>query len=54
MVFDLATVKDRATYERPGERSTGMKYVVVNGTLVIDKGALVPGVLPGKGIVSNQ
>jgi N-acyl-D-aspartate/D-glutamate deacylase len=54
VVFDLATVKDRATYERPGERSTGMKFVVVNGALVIDKGALVPGVLPGKGIVSNQ
>ncbi|MBL8266821.1 amidohydrolase family protein [Steroidobacter sp.] len=53
VVFDPATVTDRATYERPTERATGMRYVLVNGTLVIDKGALVSGVLPGKGIVSD-
>lgn len=53
VVFDPATVTDRATYERPSERATGMRYVLVNGTLVIDKGALVSGVLPGKGIVSD-
>jgi N-acyl-D-aspartate/D-glutamate deacylase len=54
VVFDLAKITDRATYERPSERSTGMQFVVVNGSLVIDKGALVPGALPGKGIVSGQ
>lgn len=54
VVFDPATVTDRATYERPSERSTGMRFVVVNGVVVIDKGSLVPGVLPGKGIVSDQ
>jgi N-acyl-D-aspartate/D-glutamate deacylase len=51
VVFDPATVTDRATYEHPKEHSSGMQFVVVNGVLVIDKGALVPGVLPGKGIV---
>jgi N-acyl-D-aspartate/D-glutamate deacylase len=54
VVFDPATVTDRATYERPKEHSTGMQFLVVNGVLVIDKGALVPGVLPGWGIVSAQ
>jgi N-acyl-D-aspartate/D-glutamate deacylase len=54
VVFDPATVSDRATYERPTERSTGMRYVLVNGVLVIDKGALVSGVLPGRSIVSGQ
>jgi N-acyl-D-aspartate/D-glutamate deacylase len=54
VVFDPATVADHATYEHPTERSTGMRYVVVNGVLVIDRGALVPGVLPGRGILSNQ
>jgi len=54
VVFDAATVTDRATYERPKEHSTCMQFVVVNGVLVIDKGALVPGVLPGRGIVSAQ
>jgi hypothetical protein len=54
VVFDPATVSDRATYERPTERSTGMRYVAVNGVLVIDNGALVSGVLPGQSIVSAQ
>jgi N-acyl-D-aspartate/D-glutamate deacylase len=54
VVFDPATVTDRATYERSGEHSTGMQFVVVNGLLVIDKGSLVPGVLPGRSIVSGQ
>lgn len=54
VVFDPATVTDRATYERPSERSTGMRFVVVNGVVIIDKGSLVPGVLPGKGIVSDR
>lgn len=53
VIFDPATVTDRATYERPRERSSGMRFVLVNGQLVIDKGALVPGVLPGKGILSG-
>src|SRR5262249_19130463 len=54
VVFDPATVTDRASYEHPTEHSTGMRFVVVNGVLVIDKGAVVSGVLPGKGIVSGQ
>jgi len=47
VVFDPVTVADRATYEHPNERSVGMRYVLVNGVPVIDKGALVQGVLPG-------
>ena len=54
VVFDPATVTDRATYEHPTELSTGMRFVLVNGVLVIDNGALVPGVLPGAAIVSDQ
>lgn len=50
VVFDLATVADRATYEHPNERSVGMRYVLVNGVPVIDKGALVQGSLPGTAI----
>ncbi|MBS0421734.1 MAG: amidohydrolase family protein [Proteobacteria bacterium] len=54
VVFDPATVTDRSTYEHPNEHSTGMKYVLVNGIPVIDKGALVSGVYPGKAIVSRR
>jgi len=50
VVFDPATVTDRATYEHPNEHSTGMRYVLVNGVPVIDKGAMVQGVYPGVAI----
>ena len=53
VVFDPATVTDRATYEHPAERSSGMRYVVVNGVPVISGGELVPGALPGRSIVSS-
>ena len=36
VVFDAATVKDLATYEKPHQYSTGFKYVLVNGQVVID------------------
>lgn len=54
VVFNPATVTDRASYEHPEEHSTGMQFVVVNGVVVIDRGALVLGALPGKAIVAAQ
>ena len=50
VVFDPAAVTDRATYEHPNEHSIGMRYVLVNGVPVIDKGAVVQGVYPGAAI----
>lgn len=37
-IFDLATLEDRATYERPTEYSTGIEWVLVNGVVTIDRG----------------
>jgi N-acyl-D-amino-acid deacylase len=37
-VFDLAKVKDTATYEKPHSYAEGMVYVLVNGHLAIDQG----------------
>ena len=37
-VFDPATVIDRATYDRPSERSEGIRFVVVNGGLALRDG----------------
>jgi N-acyl-D-aspartate/D-glutamate deacylase len=52
-VFDAARVIDKATFENPHQYPVGIEYVLVNGTLVIDKGQHLgtrPGrVLHGKG-----
>lgn len=47
-VFDPETIIDRATVDKPAQTSTGIEYVVVNGSLVIDGGKLDPGALPGR------
>ena len=49
-VFDPATVIDRATFENPAQYSEGIPYVLVNGTLVVNRGQLVEGVFPGQGL----
>jgi N-acyl-D-amino-acid deacylase len=36
VVFDEGMVRDMATYEKPHQYSTGFKYVLVNGQLVIE------------------
>lgn len=38
VVFDLATIADRATFEEMDQYSEGMRYVVIGGELVIDQG----------------
>jgi N-acyl-D-amino-acid deacylase len=38
VVFDPATAKDQATFESPHQYATGMPYVIVNGTLVVENG----------------
>jgi len=37
-VFDPATVGDKATFENPLQYSVGIEYVIVNGTVVLNKG----------------
>ena len=47
VIFDPATVRDRATFDNPNQLSEGMDYVLVNGVPVIDQGKMT-GALPGK------
>ena len=47
VVFNPATVKDHATYERPHQYPTGIEHVVVNGVPVLDPRGLT-GARPGR------
>ncbi len=38
VVFDPATVTDTATYEEPRQHPAGIRYVIVNGRVVVDEG----------------
>ena len=52
-VFDANKVQDEASYERPALASTGIEYVMVNGTVVVRNGELVSNVHPGRGVKSG-
>ncbi len=42
VIFDAATVTDRATYDRPHQYPDGVAFVLVNGVTVVAKGAQTP------------
>ncbi|HUG68601.1 MAG TPA: D-aminoacylase [Pirellulaceae bacterium] len=48
-VFDPRTVIDRATYTDPFQYNAGIKYVIVNGTIVLDDGVHT-GAHPGRSL----
>jgi N-acyl-D-aspartate/D-glutamate deacylase len=50
-VFDANTVSDQSTFQKAMEPSTGMRYVLVSGTPVVDDGKIVPNVFPGRALV---
>ena len=58
VIFDYATIQDRATYEKPFLYPIGIDYVLVNGQVVIDRGKHTgarPGqVIYGPGRMSNN
>ena len=49
VVFDDRTVTENATYAAPRQLTSGVSYVVVNGTLVLDNGRHT-GATPGRAI----
>ena len=50
VVFDPATVTDRATYSRTTRPSAGISHVLVNGTFVVRDAEIVTAALPGQPI----
>ncbi|WP_255265979.1 amidohydrolase family protein [Sphingopyxis terrae] len=53
VLFDPRTVGTRATYGDAAHYSDGFRYVMVNGVLIVDDGALVERVNPGRPIYSK-
>ncbi|MGY0393216.1 amidohydrolase family protein [Bizionia sp. KMM 8389] len=53
ILFDINNVKDNATYTNGFVKSSGMDYVIVNGTILIENGELKKDVFPGEGIKSE-
>ena len=49
-IFDPATIHDVATYENPNRYAEGVRYVIVNGQLVLDAGQMTAA-LPGRVIL---
>lgn len=49
VVFDANTIIDRATFEDPHQYSEGIRYVLVNGELVLDDGRITDR-RPGRGL----
>ena len=47
VVFDPATVRDVATFDKPNQLSEGMRFVLVNGVPVIKEGKMT-NALPGR------
>jgi N-acyl-D-aspartate/D-glutamate deacylase len=54
VVFDLARVKDKATFENPAQYSEGINHVLVNGVAVVQDGKLIEGTNPGISIRRAQ
>jgi len=53
VVFDPKTFRDQSTFDKPDLPSTGVRYLLVNGTVVVDGGAIVSGVAPGRALTSQ-
>ena len=49
VVFDATTIVDNATFEAPHQLATGMRWVVVNGGVVLDDGQMTAA-RPGRGL----
>jgi N-acyl-D-amino-acid deacylase len=47
VLFDAATISDRATYEAPFQYPSGIRYVLVNGIVAVEEGAHT-GARPGR------
>jgi N-acyl-D-amino-acid deacylase len=50
VVFDLTSIRDKATFFEPHQHSEGVEYVFINGVAVVE-GTHRTGALPGRVLV---
>jgi len=50
VIFDLATIAERATYLEPAQTSIGVRHVLVNGVPVVRNGTVIEGLRPGRAL----
>ena len=53
VIFDPATILDQATYEEPNQKPKGIRYVLVNGQVAVERGT-VTGATSGKVLRHNK
>ncbi len=46
-IFDPQTISDRATFQEPAKEAAGIRFVIVNGVMVVKDGQLQTNVHPG-------
>jgi len=49
-IFDPQSIIDRSTFQEPAQYSEGVKFVLVNGVLIVKDGRLQSGIHPGRPI----
>lgn len=47
-IFDPQTISDQSTFQVPAQYSNGIKFVIVNGVVIVKDGQLQPSVHPGR------
>ena len=54
IIFDAASVIDKSTYDEPAKYAEGIKYVLVNGVVVVQDGNLQTDVYPGRPVRASM
>jgi N-acyl-D-aspartate/D-glutamate deacylase len=53
-VFDPQSIIDKSTFQKPAQYAEGVRFVVVNGVIIVKDGQLQPGLYPGRAIRAPQ
>ncbi|HXW90581.1 MAG TPA: amidohydrolase family protein [Terriglobales bacterium] len=54
VILDPQNFRDQSSFEKPSLPSIGVRFLLVNGAVVIDGGAIVPGVAPGRALIGPR